>query len=102
MQNDPRNIMPGDRVIVFDSSLFKDDVSTPLSHTMRPATVVCRYGYHPFWHLLHFDYPHESYVELYPGGYEVWKYPDLVDVRFDHRPEQISHGHFTNGVKELN
>ena len=103
MQNDLRNLMPGDRVLVFDSSLFKDDISTPLSFTERPATVVCRYGYHSFWRLNKFELQRclSGTSDLYPGGYEVWKYPDLVDVQFDHRPERISHGHFTTGVKNL-
>ena len=37
-------IMPGDRVVAFDRTLFRDDVSTPPSHTFRPATVLVRYG----------------------------------------------------------
>jgi hypothetical protein len=28
-----------------------------------------------------------------------WLYPDLVDVVFDHRPDAVSRGHFTDGVK---
>lgn len=103
MRNDPRNIMPGDRVLVFDSLLFENDIKTPLSHTVRPATVVARYGYHSFWRLNKFDLQKAMNGEstLYPGGYETWKYPDLVDVRFDHRPERISQGHFTDGVAML-
>ncbi len=77
------DILPGDRVMAFDPFLFKDDVSTPLSYTVRPATVVARYGYKT------------SY-----DGVECI-YDDLVDVQFDHRPEQISHGHFTRGVEEI-
>lgn len=77
-------IMPGDRVRVFDHRLFKDDVSTPLSHTVRQATVVCRYGK----------------VVFYPACMEKpWRYPDLCDVVFDHRPNEVSKGHFTYGVK---
>lgn len=86
--------MPGDRVIVFDSTLFKNDIDTPLSYTMRPGTIVCRYGYHPYWRQGFCDLR-----DLYPGGYQVWKYPDLVDINFDHRPDKISHGHFTDGVE---
>ena len=37
------NIMPGSRVLVFDGRIFKNDKDTPLSMTMRPAIVVCRY-----------------------------------------------------------
>jgi len=86
MNNDPRNIMPGDRVKVFDYSLFEDDVITPLAVTVKPATVVCRYG-------------KKVYYPISMSG--PWYYPDLVDVLFDHRPEHISHGHFTNGVEVL-
>lgn len=79
-----KEIMPGDRVLVFDYLLFKNDISTPLSVTMKPATVICRYGMWSGW------YENERYC-----------YPDLVDVKFDHRPELISHGHFTSGVKRI-
>ena len=55
-------ILPGTRVEVFDHLLFKDDQSTPISVTMKPATVVLRYGY-----IGHFGI-----------------YVDVVDVIFDH------------------
>lgn len=93
MNNDLRNIMPGSRVRVFDWRLFEDDVSTPLTFTVRPATVVRRYGTHPHWTTTQYGLKH-----LYPGSYDIWKYPDCVDVIFDHRPEQVSYGHFTSGV----
>lgn len=84
MRNDERNIMPGDRVLVFDSSLFENDVKTPLSYTMRPATVVCRYG---------------KVAQHFPiSDMTLGPYPDLVDVIFDHKPKLVSHGHFTSGV----
>lgn len=67
------------KVMVFDFRLFVDDKSTPLNVTMCPATVVCRYGY--------------------KGRFGI--YPDCVDVIFDHRPDQISKGHFTNRVREI-
>lgn len=76
------SIMPGSRVKAFDSSLFKNDIETPVSVTMKLGTVVCRYGYR-----------HE---EPNRGVYD-----DLVDVKFDHRPKQISHGHFTVCVEEI-
>lgn len=82
---DVREIWPGTRVMVFDHTLFKDDVSTPLSFTVRPATVVCRYG-----RKTKPDFMTET----------GWIYPDLVDVKFDH-DGRISHGHFTDGVKLL-
>jgi len=66
---------PGTRVKVFDPFLFKDDKKTPLSVTMKPGTVTRWYGYrHP----------------------ERGPYENLIDVRFDHRPDDISHGHFVN------
>ena len=81
-----KEIMPGDRVMVFDSLLYVDDKTTPLSHTVRPATVVCRYGYKVF----------------YPASMDKpWIYPDNVDVLFDHRPKSVSKRHFTYGVKQL-
>ena len=75
-----KEILPGTRVLVFDNSLFKDDKSTPLSFTVRPATVVMRYGY----------------ISSASG----YKYPDCVDVQFDHwKKGDISKGHFTKGVE---
>lgn len=76
-------ILPGSRVLVFDSGLYQDDVSTPLSITMKPATVVCRYG-------VSAEHTHG-----------LGNYPDLVDVKFDHKPMFVSRGHFTDGVEEM-
>lgn len=76
-------ILNGSRVRVYDGLDFKDDVSTPVRMLMRPATVVCRYG---------------CKREL--GG-EIFMYPDNLDVVFDHRPKQVSHGHFTEGAELL-
>ena len=78
-------ILPGSRVLVFDWRLYKDDVSTPLTHTMRPGTVVSRYG---------------SQV-VYSEGDQPCRYPDLVDVRFDHSPGDVSREHFTHLVEPL-
>jgi len=75
-------IQPGSRVMVFDWTLYVNDKRTPLSVTLKPATVVCRYGYTS---------------PLNPR----WKYPDVVDVEFDHRPG-ISKAHFTEYVTEIN
>jgi hypothetical protein len=83
-----KEIMPGDRILVFEHLLFKDDIKTPLSMTMKPATVVCRYGY-----ILH-----NVVLDIPPGG---WKYPDVVDIIFDHRPDKVSRGHFTDAVESL-
>ena len=74
-------ILPGTRVMVFDSRLFKDDKSTPLSYTIRLATVICRYGYE--------------------SKFGLGKYPDLVNVIFDHKPNNISRGHFTDGIRKI-
>jgi hypothetical protein len=71
-------IQENSRVLVFDPRLYKDDIETPLSMTVKPATVVRRYGMKEYGRT----------------------YPDLVDVIFDHRPEQVSTAHFTSGVKE--
>jgi hypothetical protein len=79
-----REIMPGDRVSVFDPQLYVDDKKTPLSVTVRPATVVRRYGKKVF----------------YPSSMtKPWLYLDLVDVEFDHRLGDVSKGHFTSGVR---
>lgn len=73
------DIMPGSRVKVFDYWLYRDDRSTPISETVKPATVLCRYGERS---------RHSGYT-----------YPDLVDVLFDHQPDRVSRGHFTYGVE---
>lgn len=74
-------IFPGTRVMIFDPSLYIDDIKTPLTKTVKPATVVSRYG-----------------MKCLVLG-ELCTYTDLVDVVFDHRPNKISHGHFTNSIK---
>lgn len=61
----------GDKVKVFDHLLFKDDISTPLSYTIRPATV----------------------VRVYSSGYGE----TLVDVEFKHR-SGTSKAHFLRGI----
>lgn len=77
MMDDERSFYPGDRVMVFDSLLFEDDVSTPLSYTVRPATVVRHYGMRTRYGI----------------------YPSCIDVVFDHRRDRVSHGHFTSCVE---
>lgn len=77
-------ILPGSRVRVFDYRLFKDDKSTPLSYTMREATVVARY----------------SKKCYYPVSEMTYIYPDLLDVVFDH-DDCMSKGHFTYAVEVL-
>ena len=78
-------LWPGTRVIAFDSSLFKDDISTPLSYTRRAGTVVKWYGYV------------SAYMER-ECGRENALYPDMVDIQFDHKPN-VSRGHFSDGVE---
>ncbi len=85
--NETSSILPGSRVIVFDSRLYVDDRLTPLSTTMRPATVVRRYG--------------KLETKTTDEDLRLGNYPDLVDVVFDHRPFAVSNGHFTSGVKIL-
>jgi len=63
----------GDVVEVFDRSLYVDDKTTPLSVTMKKATVVKVYG----------------------------AMRDTCDVRFEH-DGRISHGHFMWGVHDIN
>lgn len=71
----------GSRIKVFDSRLFKNDIATPLSYTIRLATVVRRYFYKS---------------QVYDG------YSDVIDVIFDYLPNQISKCHFVSGVKMEN
>ena len=67
------------RVWVFDHRLYGDDVSTPLSVTMKKATVV------------------DIYKEK--GGL---KFSHIVaDVEFDYRPNEISKAHFVNMIDEI-
>ncbi len=80
-------VYPGSRVMVFDPRLFVNDRDTPLSVTMKPATVVCRYG--------------RVKAVLLGGDLILGPYPDLIDVVFDHRPERVSVGHFCENIKEI-
>jgi len=73
-------ILPGTKVKVFDHTLFKDDISTPLSFTMRDAIVLRRYGC----------------ISTFGG-----KYSDLVDVKFLHNNRE-SKGHFTDFIRRYN
>jgi hypothetical protein len=72
---DERVYWPGTRVKAFNARIFRDDVSTPLSQTMQPATVVAWYGR---WSWL-----------------RAWRYESLVDLLFDGE-HRVSHGHFTD------
>lgn len=56
------------RCMAFDPTLYKDDKTTPLCFTMRQATIIST--------------GHDAH------GREV------ANLRFDHRPHEISRGHF--------
>ena len=78
---------PGQRVMVYDYSLFKNDKDTPCLQLTLPATVVCWYG---------------KQIKYYPiNDFSLGPYESLVDVIFDHRPNQVSHGHFGDGVETV-
>jgi len=79
-----KNIKPGDRVLVFDPRLFKDDRRTPLQFTYRPATVLNRYIRQPSYN---------------PNGDNKGR--DVIDVKFDHRPHAVSTAHFVEYVRPL-
>ena len=80
-------ILAGSRVLVFDHTLYVNDIKTPLSVTMRSATVISRYGFI------------SKYIEK-EHGREAAKYPDCCDVIFDHSG-RVSRVHFTNYLKEI-
>jgi len=81
-------LVPGDRVTVFDYRLFEDDVTTPLSMTMCPATVVRHYGY-------------VSEFLAKEIGREAARYPNCIDIIFDHRPDSVSKAHIAEYVSYL-
>ncbi len=58
---------------VFDHRLFIDDVTTPLSVTMKPARIL------------------RSYIQ---DGQK------MIDVVFEYRPNEISKGHFSDLAKK--
>ena len=82
-----KEFWPGTRIKTFDSRLYKDDISTPLDVTIKSGTVIKWYGYVSEWMEKEF-------------GREVAKYPELIDIKFDHS-EKISHGHFIDFVEIL-
>jgi len=75
---------PGTRVLAFDNRLFKNDITTPLSMTMREATVVKWYGQ-----------LEEQYIDFTLGPYE-----SLVDLIFDGETK-ICKSKFTDGLEVL-
>lgn len=71
----------GSRVKVFDPRLFIDDITTPPFVTILPATVVKKY----------------SYIGV-DGKYRG----EVIDVKFDHRPDEISKCHFVEFIRVAN
>jgi len=72
-------IKEGSRVKVFDHKLYENDISTPLSVTMKEATV----------------------KSIYQERYGL-KFSRLVaDVVFDYRPNEVSRGHFVDQIDEI-
>jgi hypothetical protein len=53
--------------------------------TVKPATVVSRYGR----------------LKETIGDSVYGPYDDCIDLKFDHRPDLISEGHFTNYVHAI-
>lgn len=73
----------GSRVKVFDHLLYENDITTPLEVTFKEATV------------------HDIYTEKKCGKLPLkWKQP-VADVIFDHRPDEISQGHFVSQMEEI-
>lgn len=69
------DVKVGDKVMVFDSRLFRDDKSTPSEMTHKLATVL--------------------------KIYKTYKYnEDIVDVRF-YYDDSISKGHFVWGIEKV-
>lgn len=73
---------PGTRVKVFDSRIYKDDISTPLSVTIKSATVVRWYG---------------RLQQRFSDGSTLGPYPSLIDVIFDGETTE-SKAHFANNT----
>lgn len=79
MIDSTKGIPPGTRVMAFDWRLYKNDRDTPLSTTVRPATVICHYG---------------RMATSYGNELVLGPYPNCIDVEFDHNPGVVSVGHF--------
>jgi hypothetical protein len=79
--NNPKQLKR--RVLVYDRWTKKN----------QPATVVRRYSKT----VNHRFYAYDDYGGSSCEHYH-WEYPDLINVRFDHRPNEISRGHFVSGV----
>lgn len=75
-----RLFFPGTKVMVYDPRLYKDDVTTPISMTVKEARVIRWYGMR---------------------SEKFGLYPELIDVEFMHRPGETSVGHFTTNVEVI-
>lgn len=82
-----KTFFPGTRVKVFDPSLYVDDVKTPLLVTVKEGIVKKWYG--------------SLKNVIIPVDLELGPYESLIDVEFDYKPNNISHGHFTDYVEIL-
>ena len=83
------DIFSGERVLVGEGTLFKNDKDTPWHSLLRPGTVVRRYGMLPY-----------SVGE----DLELGAYPDLLDIEMDEvRPtgDRRHDGVFTYAVVRL-
>ena len=69
------NIMPGDRVLVGEDLLFKNDIDTPWRTLLRSGTVINRYG------ILAYTYD-ERVAERYRDGI-IGPYEDYLEVEMD-------------------
>ena len=93
-----REFWPGTRLLMFDSRLFKDDRTTPLSLTMQPCTILRWYGTNE---IPGFEDRHKYSARH--GGKTVeelrviWRYGSLVDVRWD-RDGCVTRGKFADDV----
>jgi hypothetical protein len=82
----------GMRCLVFDPSLYIDDVKTPLSVTMKLATVLRRYFYEE-----------SEVMQRLFGPFKPRKknfYDEVIDVRFDYNGKE-SKAHFVWAVEHV-
>lgn len=85
-------LMPGDRVLVGENLLYKNDVDTPWQSLLRPGTVKNRYG------ILAYTYDKEAALQY--GESIHGPYPDYLEIEMDDvRPTGDRHtGCFTYGA----
>jgi len=62
------NIMPGEKVLVAENTLFKNDIDTPWKTLLRPGTVTKRYG---------------SLAFRIGEDLELGPYPDMIEIEMD-------------------